>query len=144
MVFDSFASDEESCDNLLPVVSCSSSTNSSDRGCENLFDGKITQTVTPWTSNNDNDWVQLNLAGKYYIKRLKFFKHSYGFSRTLYLQLPDGSGFQHQLKYSSTLDEVILPSTIISNHLNLSIKGPGKIYVEEIQMFGCHAGNTSI
>ena len=93
------------------------------------------------------DWVQLNLNNMYYLQSVRIFQHEVSNYRpeNISLQFSDGAKVNITLNNAEGWNDIILPSNITSNLLNISImskytRDDKRGYINEVQLLGCRPG----
>ena len=142
------------CNNTIPIHNCTSSSYESDQyGCEKLFDMKHNSYALwkdSWGANKFGDWAQLNLDNIYHINSIRihhYTPHNYYRPKNISLQFADGAELNTKLKDQPFWNDVFLPSHVISNYINITIKskyssrGGTWTFLSEVQVFGCSSGN---
>lgn len=137
------------CDNSLTIENCSSSeTDYGGYGCNGLSDGKLSDSYKDgWWFHSLKAWVQVNLNNIYYLQSVRIFQSEefYFRPKNISLQFSDGTKVNITLNNAEGWNDIILPSNITSNLLNISIMSKYKQdfksgYINEVQLLGCRPG----
>ena len=102
--------------------------------------------VTYWGRSISGNWVRVNLKQEYYIKNVMIYQHS----ATNYRPKTISFDFLNKIEFNATLNntlgwnKITLPSNIISNYINLTVKskygGGTWIAISELIVIGCRRG----
>ena len=141
------------CNNTLPIHNCTSSSYENGHyGCQKLFDMKPNASAygrVSWGANEIGDWAQLNLDNVYYINSIRIHQHTAPIYRpeNISLRFANGAELETKLKDEPVWNDILLPSEVTSNHINLTIESKyGSFthkwtYLTEVQVIGCSSGS---